>query len=136
MICSRCKVDKTLDWFTPTNYKRGFKSQCKACRNEKQAEQRKALRIKTINIYGGAKCSAEGCSVTDIKKLEINHIAGFGSEHRKKLFGRDRAGHNFWYWLKKNGWPDGFNVLCHHHNKTYKPSNKGDQHATQSSNEA
>ncbi len=43
--------------------------------------------------------------------LAIDHIDGGGTKHRKKI----RTGMFHW-WLKKNGWPDGFRVACHNCN--------------------
>lgn len=50
------------------------------------------------------------CGFTDIRALTIDHINGGGSKHRKLIC---RGGGNVFYvWLKKNNYPEGFQVLC------------------------
>lgn len=57
--------------------------------------------------YGGA-CAC--CGTDDLWVLSIDHINGDGAAHRRELKAR---GETFGYhWLKKNGFPDGFQVLC------------------------
>jgi hypothetical protein len=72
------------------------------------------LRVSAIEAYGG-KC--EHCGITNVQYLTIDHIDDNGGEHRKELFGSSRqGGHTFYSWLKKNGYPPGYRVLCWNHN--------------------
>jgi len=43
---------------------------------------------------------------TNILALSIDHIHGGGNKLRKGY------GNSFYYWLKRNGFPEGFQVLC------------------------
>lgn len=47
------------------------------------------------------------CGFDDYRALQIDHINGNGAKHRREL------GTNYLYtWLRKNGYPEGFQVLC------------------------
>lgn len=53
------------------------------------------------------------CGVTDLEVLTIDHINGDGAEHRRRLGkGASFGGSRFYFWLKLNGYPEGFQVLC------------------------
>lgn len=68
------------------------------------------LKLEVIKAYGGV-CVC--CGETHIEFLTIDHTGGTGAEHRRKLFGQDRtAGTRFYYWLRRNNYPEGFRVLC------------------------
>lgn len=74
-------------------------------------EQTRSSYIKTkyevIGYYGG-KCSC--CELDDLDVLSIDHINGGGSEHRRML---RATGKSFSYrYLKKEGYPLGYQVLC------------------------
>src|SRR6267142_1842586 len=69
-------------------------------RNKRIAAKREAM-----EAYGGCKCRR--CGIKDIDVLCIDHIKDNGKAHRitmnaSKLYG----------WLKKHGFPPGFQVLC------------------------
>lgn len=54
---------------------------------------------------GIPKCQCCGEEIFEF--LSIDHINGGGSNHRKKL-----KGSTIYYWLKKNNYPKGYQVLC------------------------
>ena len=64
-----------------------------------------AGRLKAIQGYGG-KCAC--CGETEPRFLQIDHIHGNGSQHRKEV------GHKaLWLWLARNGYPkDDYQLLC------------------------
>lgn len=79
-------------------------------KEELRAKGRKyALRIKleTLAHYGGS-CAC--CGETEPTFLSIDHIEGGGTKHRKAL--RTGGGHTFYRWLRKNGYPKEFQILC------------------------
>ena len=61
--------------------------------------------------YGGVRCSV--CGISDIDVLTIDHVGG-GASHRNKLSGKrtGASGYKFYSWLKKEGYPPGYRVLC------------------------
>jgi len=77
---------------------------------ENAREWREALKLEMIQAYGG-KCVICGESRTSC--LTINHKNGFGDDHRRSLFGKNRGGTQFYSWLKIQGWPqDDYDLRC------------------------
>ena len=57
---------------------------------------------------GDIKC--KNCLENDIRLLTIDHIEGNGNDHRKKT--KCGCGQTMCFWLKKNNFPEGFQILC------------------------
>jgi len=84
-------------------------------------EQRLKIKMKVIAHYsnGTMKCAnpfgIDHSSFEEIgdyiRLLQIDHIEGKGTEHRKSI-GIKNGGITFYYWLINNGFPEGFQVLC------------------------
>ena len=68
--------------------------------------EREQVRHQTFQAYGG-KCSC--CGEAEHFFLEIDHINGGGNKHRKQL---RLTGVEFYRWLRRNGFPEGYRVLC------------------------
>lgn len=79
---------------------------------EIQKRARSKLRKQLLEHYGGnpPKCSCCG-EITNVF-LCIDHIDGGGNEHRRVAGGTD----GFWRKLRKEGFPPGYQVLCHNCN--------------------
>jgi hypothetical protein len=80
--------------------------------NSMQIRSRKSryearLKLDAFAAYGGPKCVC--CGETLMEGLTLDHINGDGAEHRKSV---GAYGVNIYYWLKKNGYPSGFQVMC------------------------
>lgn len=71
---------------------------------KKYADKQRTI---AIEKYGG-KCVC--CGEKEPKFLSFDHINGGGSQHRKVIGGKIIR------WLKKNGYPEGFQILCHNCN--------------------
>lgn len=93
----------------------GFKK-CLSCLNKMRAKAtsrnlvtarwRRALHLEVIQAYGGA---CECCGEKEPLFLEIDHIHGGGSAHRKTV----KGGTGMYSWLKKQGFPKGeYRLLC------------------------
>jgi hypothetical protein len=71
------------------------------------------LRLEVFSHYCGGQphCQCEGCKTTYIGFLQLDHVNGDGAAHRKenKL---GTGGARLWAWVKANGYPEGFQVLC------------------------
>lgn len=67
------------------------------------------LQDECITAYGGYECKC--CGETEPMFLTIDHVNDDGAQHRKEL-GRKAAGIRLYQWLKANGYPGGFQVLC------------------------
>lgn len=72
------------------------------------------LRTRVLDAYG-KHCQC--CGEPTFEFLAIDHIDGGGREHRAFLRQRGiGAGAGFYRWLEVNGFPLGFQVLCHNCN--------------------
>lgn len=77
-------------------------------------KSRRKTKIEILRHYSPElKCTgingvcASNCS--DIRCLTIDHINGDGAKERKET---GMYGWRFYQWLKKNNYPDGYQVLC------------------------
>lgn len=71
-----------------------------------QSRRKRASLKQLILDHYGDICAY--CGSTD--NLQIDHIDGNGAAHRKEM--HIVAGNGTYAWLKKNGFPEGFQVLC------------------------
>ena len=62
------------------------------------------LRQEIIEKYGG-KCAK--CGINDVRVLQIDHINNDGNKHRKVITTAQLP-----RWLKRNGYPKEFQILC------------------------
>jgi hypothetical protein len=85
---------------------------CRKCL-DKSKERDLRLKEETFKTYGGVRCSCIGCTITNIKVLELDHIHGKGNEERKTR----GSGNQFYQYLRKSGYPEGYRVLCANCNK-------------------
>jgi hypothetical protein len=86
---------------------KAFRDAHKAERYAAHKEWQRKLRAEVLETLGG-KCVC--CGESEPKFLAIDHINGDGAEHRRKI------GKGIYSWLKKNGYPPGFQLLCHNCN--------------------
>lgn len=66
------------------------------------------LKNEIFMAYGGWVCKC--CGETEKSFLSIDHINNDGAKMRRE--GVHGVSNQFYRWLKKNGYPDGFQVLC------------------------
>jgi hypothetical protein len=69
-----------------------------------------ALKLEVLTQYGGGPPRCACCSEATLDFLSIDHINGDGNQHRRAL--NIRGGEAFYKWLRRTGWPIGFQVLC------------------------
>jgi hypothetical protein len=67
------------------------------------------LRQEVFAAYGGSTCRC--CGETHKMFLTIDHVGNDGAEMRRTGT-HSRGGTAFYQWLRKNGFPEGFQVLC------------------------
>lgn len=75
-----------------------------------QKAYRYRVKRKVIEHYSNETMQCADCGISDIRVLSIDHISGGGNKHRKKI-GKN-SGLEFWQWLIKNNFPEGYQVLC------------------------
>lgn len=83
------------------------KNRDEASKERKRAYNRELARKghrEAIQAYGGF-CAC--CGETEMSFLQIDHINNDGAEHRKSISGVPLGP-----WLKRRGYPEGFQVLC------------------------
>lgn len=98
---------------------------CKTCsekRNQALLRYRLKLRAEVFQAYGGAKCACEKCPEHEnphIQLLTVNHVGGGGTRHRVSIGGHripgggiTFGGYHTYAWLRKHGFPPGYNILC------------------------
>ena len=78
---------------------------------EEAMSYNKKKKLEVLEAYGGPTCVC--CFETEIEFLCIDHIDGGGGKHLREI---KKAGSTFYRWLKKEGWPIGYRVLCHNCN--------------------
>jgi hypothetical protein len=64
------------------------------------------VRHEAIMAYGGYRCAC--CGADEALFLTIDHVDNDGARHRRKV----GASKELFRWLKSNGYPKGFQVLC------------------------
>jgi hypothetical protein len=72
------------------------------------------LKFSVLAIYSEGQPECSCCGETEISFLSIDHINNDGADHRRK-FARKYCtfrGYQFYLWLRKYGFPEGFQVLC------------------------
>lgn len=127
-VCSKCLEEKpnTLEFF-PSNKSRkdGVSAYCTKCvhkynkqfytnnivrERRRSIESRQRARMQVLSHYsnGLLKCSCANCVETIVEFLTLDHIEGGGAKHKKSIGGSAAI----WGWLIRNGYPEGFRVLC------------------------
>ena len=120
-VCRKCGVILTDEnWYA--SYKKKYDYVCKKCNceytkkwqqnnrdkcNQLQNESNHRLINDVIDAYGG-KCAC--CGETRKEYLSIDHINGDGNKHKREIGVKDSR--EFYRWLKKNNYPEEFQVLC------------------------
>ena len=64
-------------------------------------------RDKVIAYYSKGTNACASCGVADKRVLQIDHINNDGASHRKEMGQLSPI-----WWIVKNGYPDGFQILC------------------------
>jgi hypothetical protein len=75
---------------------------------EKARKYFKKLMIEVLTHYSNGKPKCVCCGTEYLVFLTIDHINNDGAEHRKKT----GEGSHFYRWLKRNNYPEGYQVLC------------------------
>jgi len=112
-----------LEFWKDTTRKGGLQAYCKVCHKLRENKNKKnpvlekkwrvELRRRAIVRYGGM-CAC--CGEKTEEFLTIDHVKGGGNLHRK--MNKIRAGDKTYRWLEREGWPEGFQVLCYNCNMT------------------
>ena len=91
-----------------------------AKRNRQKVERtrriwRANLKATVLTHYGKGKLACVFCGFDDIRALSIDHINSKGNEERREIKPQRWqrfTGVEFYRWLKKNNYPEGYQTLC------------------------
>ncbi len=127
-VCKRCNQKKPLTEFWKNKTTRdGLQLYCKDCVRKYNKEsyrrhpsrhiakakiQQQLLKREILTAYGG-ECAC--CGEADFTFLVIDHIGGGGRKQRDEEF-NGFGGACSYRWLRREGFPSGFRVLCHNCN--------------------
>lgn len=75
---------------------------------EGHKRSRDAVKLAALKHYGGDPPACACCGETLLEFLTIDHIGGGGGAHRRAL--GFKGGARFCYWLRAQGWPEGYRV--------------------------
>jgi hypothetical protein len=81
-------------------------------RLEIQRRHRQKIRLEAFSAYSNGIIQCACCGEKRQEFLSIDHIRNNGAEERRKIKAAKRGGHTFYSWLKKQGYPEGYQVLC------------------------
>lgn len=72
--------------------------------------RQKLLKIEVLTHYGNRKLACVKCGMDNQSCLSIDHINGGGNKER--TLNKTRLATNFYRWLKKKNYPEGYQTLC------------------------
>lgn len=84
-----------------------IKKKCEKC-DERCRGYRKSIKQQALDFYGG-KCIC--CGEKESVFLCFDHIENNGNKMRREL-PQTNGGVGLHYWLKRNGYPKDFQILC------------------------
>lgn len=132
--CTKCgEVKELAGFYMQVRFRGGYQAECKECTKARSKatflkdpagnlakgrvyaqEKRKRVREATFAAYGGNVCAC--CGETESKFLTLDHIDNNGAKFRKVVYKGNKkgntAGYHTYYWLARNGFPSGYQVLC------------------------
>lgn len=139
-VCNVCGDFKPLDEFSSDPGQKDGKSRaCKSCRSkygkdyhsrnrerlneqskhwyyankewasEYAREYREGVRLEVLLHYSGGKMACQCCGESITRFLTIDHRDGGGLQHRRQI---KRHGSLLYLWLKQQGYPGGYDILC------------------------
>lgn len=107
-VCPSCRLPRELSQFYKEKSRPRTISYCKECLLKFANTRRRRIRSEVLQRYGG-KCAC--CGESQAGFLAIDHVNNDGAQHR-----RETKYGNLPVWLRQNGYPSGFQILCHNCN--------------------
>ena len=110
-VCPKCKQTLSISSFTVEKGRAdGVAHVCKKCKSER----RQVLRLEVMAHYCEGEPSCACCGENHPYFLSIDHINGGGGKHRASI-----SDTNFYRFLKREGYPEGYRILCHNCNQAF-----------------
>lgn len=85
-----------------------YKSHKEEC-NRLSRQRNDMLRLRVFRHYSGEPPYCALCGENDPLVLNLDHIDGGGEQHRQSI---NKMGHSFYYWIRQQEYPTGYQVLC------------------------
>ena len=119
--CKTCNKDRCAEWRSrPGNLKR-VALNAEAWRQNNSIRYRasvlayrKRSKMAALIHYSKNSLVCSCCGETEFGFLTIDHVNGGGLKHRRTI--KKKGGTSFYNWLRKSGFPNGFQVLCYNCN--------------------
>lgn len=110
-IGARADRYRKANWAKTLHRAKLWKRKNKAKLSVENRAYRERLKLAALRHYGGAAPKCACCGIDDLVFLTLDHIDNDGAGDRI-LLGTSGAGHNYYRWLAKNGFPRKLRVLC------------------------
>lgn len=81
-------------------------------KRKNQAKRRIVARRLVLGHYSHYAYRCTCCGESQFDFLELDHINGSGGRENIQLFGRRASSGALYFWLLKNGFPPGYQILC------------------------
>lgn len=112
-ICGQCVKDaakstgRCLECASPSVYGKTLCETCAIRGMERNRKRRKLNRLAVMEHYSGSppKCMCPGCNENHIEFLTIEHIGGWGKNHRMECGNATDA-------IIREGFPSGITIMC------------------------
>ena len=105
---------RTAENLTKVSRDRRANPELKASDSARTKERYVELRSRVLAHYSEGKMCCACCGISTYKFLSLDHVDGGGNRHRKNV--AKHSGFEYLYWFVNNGFPTGFQVLCHNCN--------------------
>lgn len=116
-ICNDCRKIRNHLWYENNKVKCNKASRQwvkdnpekrKEVQKKSNKKTRDTKRLQVMKYYSNETLQCACCGESIYEFLTINHINNDGAEHRRTV----GSGTAFHYWLVKNNFPEGYQVLC------------------------
>ena len=106
-------------WVKIQGYPKIFQVLCYNCNyikyydtipHPKNTEGNRRRKRIVMEHYSNGKLQCVECGVRDIRVLTIDHVGGKGRQHLRSI--GVKGGSQFYKWLVRHGFPEGFRTLC------------------------
>ena len=109
--CSKCRqVLPISQFYNDSSRSTGIDAYCKVCAQLHVKSAALKLRTEVLSHYSNGEPKCACCGETIFEFLTIDHVLGNGNKHRKSLGGHGSTW--FYAWLRRNGYPEEYRVLC------------------------
>ncbi len=115
-ICVWCGINKATTSPAPGRKVIRYCEECRRKSLDSINNARAQMKLEVLSHYGKngqLLCCWPDCTAIDPDMLTIDHVDNTGAQERKK--DRTHAGMTLYAILKRTGFPEGFQTLCHNH---------------------